>query len=270
MSGWNYLQNALRACEFMDILDVPVWKSDIVVKVLMQAIFMVKMDSKCQQIPPRVRTPKIPLSSDELLEKLTKKHADIQILTLWPLTNIARLIKNEFIQRESYLWAVLFVFLETSLLSQSLIFLMIQILPIKYLLLFIIASFFLSTSRGQLIFTRHEMQTILRWLKWKKSKISRSPLTLHTFQNQYGFPGNSRNRRFPRPRSSVIAMLIYPHLFYGQFLPIRVETKGEFTRGQTVTDLRNVAQPNTHTFVVTKSIAIDLWKPWYRIFLVFL
>jgi inosine-uridine nucleoside N-ribohydrolase len=46
-------------------------------------------------------------------------------------------------------------------------------------------------------------------------------------------------------------MLIYPHLFHGQFLPIRVETKGEFTRGQTVTDLRNIAQPNTHTFVVT-------------------
>ena len=46
-------------------------------------------------------------------------------------------------------------------------------------------------------------------------------------------------------------MLIYPSLFKGQFLPIRVETTGELTRGQTVTDLRNVAQPSTHTFVVT-------------------
>lgn len=51
--------------------------------------------------------------------------------------------------------------------------------------------------------------------------------------------------------ASVVAMLIYPHLFHGQFLPVRVETKGEYTRGQTVTDLRNVAQPSTHTFVVT-------------------
>ncbi len=45
-------------------------------------------------------------------------------------------------------------------------------------------------------------------------------------------------------------MLVYPHLFSGQFLPVRVEKKGEYTRGQTVTDLRNIAQPTTHTFVV--------------------
>jgi inosine-uridine nucleoside N-ribohydrolase len=34
-------------------------------------------------------------------------------------------------------------------------------------------------------------------------------------------------------------------------LPIRVETTGTHTQGQTVTDLRNVAQPGLHTFIVT-------------------
>ena len=56
--------------------------------------------------------------------------------------------------------------------------------------------------------------------------------------------------------ASVVAMLVYPHLFSGQFLPVRVETKGEYTRGQTVTDLRNIAHPSTHTFVV-KNVNCD-------------
>ena len=103
---------------------------------------------------------------------------------------------------------------------------------------------------SQLIFTRHEMQTVLRGLKGKKAKFLEA-LTLHTFKTNMAFRETAGTEGFLVHDASVVAMLISHHLFRGQFLPIRVETKGEFTRGQTVTDLRNVAQPNTHTFVVT-------------------
>lgn len=67
----------------MDILDVPVGKSDIVVK-SPDASHIHGEDGlgNASKYLPSVRTPKIPLSSDELLEKLTKKHDDVQILTL--------------------------------------------------------------------------------------------------------------------------------------------------------------------------------------------
>ncbi len=76
-------KNALRACEFMDVLDVPVGKSDVIVK-SPDASHIHGEDGlgNASKYLPRVHTPKIPLSSDELLEKITKKHIDIQILTL--------------------------------------------------------------------------------------------------------------------------------------------------------------------------------------------
>lgn len=103
---------------------------------------------------------------------------------------------------------------------------------------------------SKLIFTRHEMQTVLKGVKGKKAKFLEA-LTLHTFKTNMAFRETAGTEGFLVHDASVIGMLIYPHLFHGQFLPIRVEKKGEFTRGQTVTDLRNVAQPSTHTFVVT-------------------
>ncbi len=103
----------------------------------------------------------------------------------------------------------------------------------------------------QLIFTRHEMQTILRGLTGKRAKFLEA-LTLHTFKTNMAFRETAGTEGFLVHDASVVAMLIYPSLFSGQFLPLRVETKGEFTRGQTVTDLRNIAQSGTHTFVVTK------------------
>jgi inosine-uridine nucleoside N-ribohydrolase len=103
---------------------------------------------------------------------------------------------------------------------------------------------------SKLIFTRYEMRTILANMKGKRAKFLEA-LTLYTFKTNMAFRETAGAEGFLVHDASVIAMLIYPHLLTGQFLPIRVESKGEFTRGQTVTDLRNVAQPSTHTFVVT-------------------
>ena len=245
-------KNALRTCEFMDVLDVPVWKSDVIIK-SPDASHIHGEDGlgNASKYLPRVRTPKIPLSSDELLEKLTKKYADVQILTLWPLTNIARLVKKGIHPTRiiSMGWAVRVPGNVTPVAefnisydpeSADQVFTSVHnsiLLPLDV--------------TSQLIFTRHEMQTVLRGLKGKKAKFLEA-LTLHTFKTNMAFRETAGTEGFLVHDPSVVAMLIYPHLFSGQFLPLRVETKWEFTRGQTVTDLRNVAQPNTHTFVVTQ------------------
>lgn len=67
----------------MDVINVPVGKSDIIVK-SPDASHIHGEDGlgNASKYLPRVRIPKISLSSDELLEKLTKKHPDVQILTL--------------------------------------------------------------------------------------------------------------------------------------------------------------------------------------------
>ncbi len=67
----------------MDVLDVPVGKTDTIVK-SPDASHIHGIDGlgNASKYLPRVRAPKIPLSSDELLEKLTKKYPEVQILTL--------------------------------------------------------------------------------------------------------------------------------------------------------------------------------------------
>lgn len=102
---------------------------------------------------------------------------------------------------------------------------------------------------SQIVFTRREMKSIIEKLPKKKAKFLEA-LTLHTFKTNMAFRETAGIEGFLVHDASVIAMLIYPHLFSGQFLPVRVETKGEYTRGQTVTDLRNIAQTSTHTFIV--------------------
>ncbi len=255
-TGWNVgaeitYRNALRACEFLGILDIPVGKSDVVVK-SPDASHIHGEDGlgNASKFLPRVRVPKISLSSDELLEKLIKKYPEIQVLTFWPLTNIARLLKKNIhpsriismggaVRAPGNVTPTAEFNISYDPESADTIFTHVDhtvLLPLDV--------------TSQLIFTRHEMQTILRGLKSKRAKFLEA-LTLHTFKTNMAFRETAGTEWFLVHDASVVAMLIYPHLFRGQFLPIRVETKGEFTRGQTVTDLRNVAQPNTHTFVVT-------------------
>lgn len=108
---------------------------------------------------------------------------------------------------------------------------------------------------SKIVFTRREMKSIIGKLSKKKAKFLEA-LTIHTFETNMAFRETAGLEWFLVHDASVVAMLVYPHLFSGQFLPLRVETKGEYTRGQTVTDLRNIAQPTTHTFIV-KDVNVD-------------
>lgn len=244
-------RNALRACEFMNVLDVPVGKSDILIK-SSDASHIHGKDGlgNASKYLPKVKIPKISLSSDTLLENLVKKNPQVQILTFWPLTNIARLLKKEIqpariismggaVRVPGNVTPVAEFNICYDPESADEVFTTAHqtvLLPLDV------------TSK--LIFTRHEMQTILANMKGKRAKFLEA-LTLYTFKTNMAFRETAGTEGFLVHDASVIAMLIYPHLLTGQFLPIRVEKKWEFTRGQTVTDLRNVAQPSTHTFVVT-------------------
>jgi hypothetical protein len=66
----------------MSVLDVPVGKSDTVIK-SPDAGHIHGSDGlgNASKYLSRVKIPKISLSSDELLEKYTKKYPDVQILT---------------------------------------------------------------------------------------------------------------------------------------------------------------------------------------------
>ena len=50
----------------------------------------------------------------------------------------------------------------------------------------------------------------------------------------------------------TIGLLLYPHIYKGTFYQVNVETKGEFTTGQTIVDTRNHARVETNCYVATE------------------
>lgn len=51
--------------------------------------------------------------------------------------------------------------------------------------------------------------------------------------------------------ASTIAFLIYPHMYSGSYYKVDIETKGEFTRGMSIIDVRNHAHLHANAYVLT-------------------
>lgn len=250
--------NVLRACEFMNISDVPVGRWDIDKK-SEDAAHIHGNDGlwNASNYLEKIKVPKSPISSAALIQDTLKKFPETQVLIFGPMTNIAHYmrLKNAIpLHRVIAMWGAIQVSGNVTPVAEF----NIAYDPES-------ANTVLSDVRhsvllpldvtSKIIFTRREMKSIIAKLPKKKAQFLEA-LTIHTFETNMAFRETAGIEWFLVHDASVVAMLVYPQLFTGQFLPIRVETKGEYTRGQTVTDLRNIAQPATHTFVV-KDVNVD-------------
>ncbi|MFA6079930.1 MAG: nucleoside hydrolase [Candidatus Gracilibacteria bacterium] len=242
--------NALRACDFMGITDISIGCSALI-SPSANASHIHGKDGlgDASQFLQKIKVPKKPLSSADLIEKTLKKYPETQILCFGPMTNMAKYLdKNTYTGRVIAMGGAFQVSGNVTPVAEF---------NISYdpesadtVLSHVNNTVLLPLDvTSQLIFTRREMKSIITKLPKKKAKFLEA-LTLHTFETNMAFRETAGLEGFLVHDASVVAMLVYPHLFSGQFLPVRVETKGEYTRGQTVTDLRNIAQPSTHTFVV--------------------
>ncbi len=244
--------NALRACEFMEVSDIQIgkgtsknWSSDA------SHIHGDDGLGNASNFLPKVQIPKKPLKSSEVITKTLEKHPETQILVFGPMTNIAHYVEQNNSMAISRVIAMGGAFqvpwnvtpvaeFNVAYDPESADTVLSQVKNSVLLPLDV---------TSQIIFTRREMKSIIEKLSKKKARFLEA-LTVHTFQTNMAFRETAGLEWFLVHDASVVAMLVYPHLFSGQFLPVRVETKGEYTRGQTITDLRNIAQPTTHTFVV--------------------
>lgn len=273
--------NALRACEFIGITWIPVGKSDVAPLTRGDKGGFVPQDAshihgsdglgEASRFLPKVKAPKKIFTSRELIKKNIKNYPDTQVLVFGPMTNIAQYIaskegKKHPINRVIAMGGAVTVPGNVTPVAEF---------NIAYdpesadeVLTTVERTVLLPLDvTSQLIFTRREMKTILNHISWLPPSPARrgsgwgsgkngvkykflEALTLHTFKTNMAFRETAGTEGFLVHDASVVAMLLYPHLFSGRFLPLRVETKGEFTRGETVTDMRNIAQPTTHTFVV--------------------
>ncbi|MBP7885396.1 hypothetical protein KAZ93_04585 [Patescibacteria group bacterium] len=54
--------------------------------------------------------------------------------------------------------------------------------------------------------------------------------------------------------AQTVGFLLYPHLYRGTLMDVQVETKGEYTRGQTIVDTRNHPRIGYHKSLVLTSV----------------
>lgn len=243
--------NALRACEFMGITDISVGQSTFASKSA-DASHIHGKDGlgNASKLLPKVTIPKNIFSSAELIEKTLKKYPETQILCFGPMTNIAHYLDKNKLYTGRVIamgWAFQVPGNVTPVAEFNISY---DPESADTVLSHVNNTVLLPLDvTSQLIFTRQEMKSVIAKLSKKRAKFLEA-LTFHTFETNMAFRETAGLEGFLVHDASVVAMLVYPHLFSGQFLPVRVETKGEYTRGETVTDLRNIAQPSTHTFVV--------------------
>ncbi len=250
--------NALRACEFMSVSDIQIGQGTN--KSGSDDASHIHGDDglgNASNFLSKVKTPKKPLNSADIITKTLAKYPETQVLIFGPMTNIAHYIIRQDstpINRVIAMGGAVQVPGNVTPVAEF---------NVAYdpeaadtVLSQVKNSVLLPLDvTSKIVFTRREMKSIIGKLSKKKAKFLEA-LTIHTFETNMAFRETAGLEWFLVHDASVVAMLVYPHLFSGQFLPLRVETKGEYTRGQTVTDLRNIAQPTTHTFIV-KDVNVD-------------
>lgn len=101
------------------------------------------------------------------------------------------------------------------------------------------------------LFGMDDLKPILAHVNHPIHREFLTKLTEFTIGTNMMFRETHYRRGFFVHDAHTIGFLLYPHLYKGSFYHVQVETKGEYTSGQTVVDIRNHPKSNTNAFVIT-------------------
>lgn len=101
------------------------------------------------------------------------------------------------------------------------------------------------------IFGVHDLEPVLAHVNHEQHRNFLMELTKFTIGTNMGYRETHYKQGFFVHDANTIGFLLYPHLYTGTFYNVMVETKGEFTRGQTVVDVRNHPKLTVNAYVAT-------------------
>jgi inosine-uridine nucleoside N-ribohydrolase len=107
----------------------------------------------------------------------------------------------------------------------------------------------LTTSMA---FTEEDMENCFKNINHTTKQDFMRALTKFTIGTNMMFRETAYEKGFYVHDAHTIGLLLYPHIYKGTFYQVQVETKGEFTRGQTIVDTRNHARTEVNAFVATE------------------
>ncbi|MEI7477339.1 MAG: nucleoside hydrolase [bacterium] len=247
--------NALRMCQFMGATDVPVGKDhrQIVSQDASHIHGNDGIGNLSEMLPP-VQLPASENDSvDMIIAAIEKYGKELAILVTGPMTNIALAEERK-----------------PGILSQckkiiamgGAISIHGNITPVAEFNIFYdaasAAKVFKSTDNiillpldttTSMVFTEEDMEHCFSQVNHSTKQEFLRKLTTFTIGTNMMFRETGYQHGFYVHDAHTVGFLLYPHLYTGSFQEVQIETKGEFTTGETVVDHRNIARTKTNAFV---------------------
>lgn len=269
-SGWNvsadktYL-NAVRMCDFVWVQDIPVGKDNRPSPSQGDASHIHGADGigNLSTLLKTVNEDKKPLDSVDLIIDTIKKNPWLTILATWPMTNLAAAEKKEpgILSQCQYIiamggaskvgWNITAVAEfnvwydadATEYVAQHCNNLIM--IPLDVTTSFVYSSEETEKMLGQINHTG-------------KAEFLRK-LTEFTITTNKNFRETHYQDWFFVHDAHTVGFLMYPHLYKGSFVDLKIETRWEHTKGMTVVDRRNHSRNNFNkTMFIT-----DVDKYWF-------
>lgn len=107
----------------------------------------------------------------------------------------------------------------------------------------------LTTS---MVFTEADMENCFKNINHSNKAEFMRALTKFTIGTNMMFRETAYEKGFYVHDAHTVWLLLYPHIYKGTFYQVNVETKWEFTTGQTIVDTRNHARTTVNSYVATE------------------
>lgn len=102
------------------------------------------------------------------------------------------------------------------------------------------------------VFGVEHLEPILEHINHKEHREFLRQLTEFTTNTSKGYRETHYHEGFFVHDASTIAFLVYPHMYTGSFHKVNIETKGEFTKGMSIIDVRNHPHLDANAFVLNE------------------
>ncbi len=258
VSAQKTYENALRMCQFVGVDAIPVGKDhrQIVAQDASHIHGEDGIGNLSNMFPP-VQFPGTELDSvDMLIDAIQKYWKDLAILATWPLTNLALAEERSpgILQKARKIIAM-----------GGAIDIQWNVTPVAEFNVFydapsaakvltatnniLLAPLDLTTS---MTFTQEDMENCFKNINNSVKQEFARKLTEFIISTNMMFRETAYEKGFYVHDAHTIGLLLYPHIYKGTFYQVNVETKGEFTTGQTIVDTRNHARVETNCYVATE------------------
>ena len=249
--------NVLRVCEFVWV-NIPVAKDHR--QLISQDASAIHGEDGIGWFASMLPSPKLPEieldSVDMIVQAIQTYGSDLTILATGPLTNLAlaeQRVSGILQQCKRIImmgWAIAMHGNITPVAEFN-----IAYDPMSAKIVFdttdnlVLAPLDLTTS---MVFDNEDMMNCFREINHSDKQSFMFELTNFLIKTNMQFRETWYEHGFYVHDAHTVWLLLYPHLYEGSFQQVMVETQGEYTKGETIIDQRNIARVQTNTFVAMK------------------